>query len=537
MYHLRALLRGGKAAAATSSPPFARSLLQFISRFLQTLSIAGPPSSPRHVPSSVQSSEPTLADLTTTTSSKDQEGQKMEEGLLQKLQNDLSAPWENDRGKDAWIQADWYFLDNFPVLPNAPVASCTAQSKQAVKAAKAYQGYKEFLASNPGVVLPSSGRVTKEGKGGNQEGAAVGGPSPSGPVPMPVEEGETMQEGYGARLRGLDSSLEEGLIAQEQYDAEISLILAKLREQEAAASTPYPNYYTEFFTSKAGLALRDAAVKGLPDPYFSEEGGGEMTEQEQQAYLNFVVAMWKMHEAEPSTPYPVYYEGRHDASTPYPHVPFYWDELERQSSTYNHMMGYDNTKRVCPEGLAPLILYLDSGSTGANEDCREADGKAAFYFTALAGGKSARTLTLPITTTPTTVTTTTDTTLEPDLPDISAIGTDFALLQILDLGCQPPSNVLTVELRNELMPDVVCSRWTVPGWAETLYHVGTSVTKGDKEGGVKRRTEEVVEWRFPYGELNPPSLVGGGGGEEGEGRVERRLVRTRRGLHGETTSP
>jgi hypothetical protein len=70
-----------------------------------------------------------------------------------------------------------------------------------------------------------------------------------------------------------------------------------------------------------------------------------------------------------------------------------------------------------------------------------------------------------------------------------------------------------------------------------LYHVGTSVTKGDKEGGVKRRTEEVVEWRFPYGELNPPSLVGGGGGEEGEGRVERRLVRTRRGLHGETTSP
>ena len=119
------------------------------------------------------------------------------------------------------------------------------------------------------------------------------------------------------------------------------------------------------------------------------------------------------------------------------------------------MMGHDDSKLICPVGQAPLILYLDSGSTDTNEECRQADGQAAFYFTALAGGKSARILTLSATTTPTTAT---DTTLEPDLPDISTIGTDFALLQILNLECQPPSSVLTVELRIELMPDVVCSR-------------------------------------------------------------------------------
>ena len=86
------------------------------------------------------------------------------------------------------------------------------------------------------------------------------------------------------------------------------------------------------------------------------------------------------------------------------------------------------------------------------------------------------------------------------------------------------------------MPDVVCSRWTVPWWAETLYQVGTSVTlatKGNEEGGIERRTEEVVASRpVLYGELNPSAPVGGGGGKEGEGRVERRLVRSRRGIQG-----
>lgn len=277
----------------------------------------------------------------------------------------------------------------------------------------------------------------------------------------------------------------------------MSSIVAKLREQGVAASTPYPNYYTEFLTSKAGLAMRASTLSGVgdgegDDPY----GPKEMTEEEQQAYMNLMVAIIQMQMDEPSTPYPVYYEGHHDAFTPYP-VSYYSDEeLERFSSAYNHMMGYDSSKPVCFQGQAPLIIYLDSGSTGANEECRQADGKAAFYFTALAGGKSARTLTLPVTTTPTT---TTDTTLEPDLPpDISVIGTDFALLQILDLGCQPPSSMLTVELRNEWIDDVVCSRWTVPGWAETLYQAGTSVTlltEGKKEGGVERRVES--QWGSP----------------------------------------
>jgi len=330
---------------------------------------------------------------------------------------------------------------------------------------------------------------------------------------MPVEEGETTHEGYGARFRGLYSSTgDDDVMTLEQYDFDVSDLLTRLREEEAAASTPYPNYYTEFFTSEAGLAMRDAAVKGLPDPYISDEGGHkEMTEKERQAYINVWKAVWGMQANEmeaASTPYPVNYEGHHDASTPYP-VSFKSDEgLERHSSTYT--MGYNGSKPVCPQGQAPLILYLDSGSTGGNKECRQADGQAAFYFTAFAGDKGARTLTLPVTTTPTTTaTTTTDPTLEPDL-------SGFTLLQILDLGCQPPSNVLEVELRNELMPDVVCSRWTVPGWAKILYQEGTSVTLGGGKGGgevVVASPPALFVQGIAVGEPNPNAPAGFAVGE------------------------
>jgi len=77
------------------------------------------------------------------------------------------------------------------------------------------------------------------------------------------------------------------------------------------------------------------------------EGEGEMTEEEQQAHLSLFVASIEMQMSAVSTPYP--YDGHHDASTPYPHVPYYSDkELEQHPSTYNHMMGYDDSKLICP---------------------------------------------------------------------------------------------------------------------------------------------------------------------------------------------
>lgn len=56
-------------------------------------------------------------------------------------------------------------------------------------------------------------------------------------------------------------------------------------------------------------------------------------------------------------------------------------------------------------------------------------------------------------------------------------------MQVLDLGCQPPSNVLEVELRNELAPNVTCARWLVPNWADQLAGQGTAVTIDKATGG------------------------------------------------------
>ncbi len=51
---------------------------------------------------------------------------------------------------------------------------------------------------------------------------------------------------------------------------------------------------------------------------------------------------------------------------------------------------------ACPEGETPLILYLDSGSTGEYESCAAAtNGTAAYYFVARAGESEARTFALP----------------------------------------------------------------------------------------------------------------------------------------------
>lgn len=123
MYHRRALLRGGKATTATSPPSFPRSLLQALPRFLQALSIGGPPSSPRPVPSSVQSSEATGIETSIFIDTSTATAERQAELLLEKLQDDLSAPWENNRGNDAWIRPDWSFLDSFPAISNAPLPS------------------------------------------------------------------------------------------------------------------------------------------------------------------------------------------------------------------------------------------------------------------------------------------------------------------------------------------------------------------------------------------------------------------------------
>lgn len=56
-------------------------------------------------------------------------------------------------------------------------------------------------------------------------------------------------------------------------------------------------------------------------------------------------------------------------------------------------------------------------------------------------------------------------------------------MQILDLGCQPPSTMLEVELYNELVPNVTCARWLVPNWAEQLAGQGKTVTIDDTTGG------------------------------------------------------
>ena len=58
-------------------------------------------------------------------------------------------------------------------------------------------------------------------------------------------------------------------------------------------------------------------------------------------------------------------------------------------------------------------------------------------------------------------------------------GQDFTLMEILDLGCQSPSSVLSVELRNELLPDVVCARWILQNWANALASDGIDVNYDD----------------------------------------------------------
>jgi hypothetical protein len=56
----------------------------------------------------------------------------------------------------------------------------------------------------------------------------------------------------------------------------------------------------------------------------------------------------------------------------------------------------DAAAPVCPEGETPLILYLDSGSSGEYESCAAAsNGTAAYYFVARAGDAEARTFALP----------------------------------------------------------------------------------------------------------------------------------------------
>lgn len=59
----------------------------------------------------------------------------------------------------------------------------------------------------------------------------------------------------------------------------------------------------------------------------------------------------------------------------------------------------------------------------------------------------------------------------------------FALMQILDLGCQSPDSVLEVELRNALNPDAVCAKWVLPDWAEQLAADGTAVSIDKATGG------------------------------------------------------
>lgn len=55
-----------------------------------------------------------------------------------------------------------------------------------------------------------------------------------------------------------------------------------------------------------------------------------------------------------------------------------------------------SSSSVCPAGQTPLVLYLDSGSTGEYEACTAAtNGSAAFYFVARAGDSEAQTFALP----------------------------------------------------------------------------------------------------------------------------------------------
>jgi hypothetical protein len=276
--------------------------------------------------------------------------------LLDQLYGDRSAPWENSRGEDAWLRPDWTFLDQFPVIANVPAVQASGTNKQALKAARSYQAYLNFLASNPGVALPFSA-------------GAIGGNGTEGELSGP----------------------------------------------EAEAPSP-------------GIAVG---------------------------------------ETNPATPPPTTHEQNHSGN---------------------------GLTRPCPEGEAPLVLYLDSGSLGEHEACQTDDtgSQDGFYFRATSGKHVARTLPLPH-------------------MDPASAPADFTLLQILDLGCQPPTNILEIELRNEEIPDVVCARWTLTDWAGTLEKAGTSVTleteNKTEDDGKEKEGKGLPATGIAVGEFNPAAPV------------------------------
>lgn len=68
----------------------------------------------------------------------DKKEKEEEKSPAQRLQDDLSAPWDNKGDAHHWNRADWSFLANFPALPNTPAAAGKAKGnsekqKQAVK--------------------------------------------------------------------------------------------------------------------------------------------------------------------------------------------------------------------------------------------------------------------------------------------------------------------------------------------------------------------------------------------------------------------
>ena len=58
------------------------------------------------------------------------------ESPLTRLQNDVSAPWDNAKDADKWNKPDWSFLANFPAIPNSAAGHAHGKSEKQKEAIK-----------------------------------------------------------------------------------------------------------------------------------------------------------------------------------------------------------------------------------------------------------------------------------------------------------------------------------------------------------------------------------------------------------------
>lgn len=245
---------------------------------------------------------------------------------MQRLQNDLSAPWDNKSDADKWNKPDWSFLANFPAIPNSAAAGAAGASSEKQKEA------------------------------------------------IKVRTRGCMWVGMGGILWGGD-----GLI-----DSWVLYLLIHTINPRTQAARAY-DAYMAFLESNPGVALPSSAAPPAPAV---DETATTPTTTEPTAPTEA--------EKEPATETPASETPTSETPASEPATDSTDAKDETPTTPTEPAPVPEAAAPVCPEGETPLILYLDSGSTGEYEACTaETNGTASYYFVGKAGDSEARTFALP----------------------------------------------------------------------------------------------------------------------------------------------